>query len=85
MFRSGSASVFIFIQMSKEMWEFDISGDLYFEKTVNGFFVELFEKWKEMKCSHSVTIVYFSRIFYDKNMLSKYEECFCKWVSLSTM
>ena len=73
MFRSASASVFIFIQMSKEMWEFDINGDLYFEKTVNGFFVELFEKWKEMKCSHSVTIVYFSRIFYDKNMLSKYE------------
>ena len=68
-FRSGSASVFIFIQMSREMWDFDITGDLYFEKTI-GFFVELFEKWKEMKCSHSVTIVYFSRIFYDKNMLS---------------
>ncbi|XP_028415172.1 GATOR complex protein DEPDC5-like isoform X2 [Dendronephthya gigantea] len=60
--------------MSKEMWEFDINGDLYFEKTVNGFFVELFEKWKEMKCTHSVTIVYFSRLFYNENMLNNISE-----------
>ena len=59
------------MQMSKEMWEFDISGDLYFEKTVNSFLMELFTKWKEMKCNHAVTIVYFSRIFYDENMFRK--------------
>jgi len=28
------------------MWEFDIYGDLYFEKAVNGFLAELFAKWK---------------------------------------
>ena len=53
------------------MWEFDISGDLYFEKTVNSFLMELFTKWKEMKCNHAVTIVYFSRIFYDENVCRK--------------
>lgn len=28
------------------MWDFDIHGDLYFEKAVNGFLADLFAKWK---------------------------------------
>jgi len=28
------------------MWEFDINGDLYFEKAVNGFLTDLYAKWK---------------------------------------
>uniref|UniRef100_A0A8C9K8V1 GATOR1 complex protein DEPDC5 n=1 Tax=Panthera tigris altaica TaxID=74533 RepID=A0A8C9K8V1_PANTA len=51
-FRSTSAMVYIFIQMSCEMWDFDIYGDLYFEKAVNGFLADLFTKWKEKNCSH---------------------------------
>ncbi|KAI9537837.1 GATOR complex protein depdc5 [Dissostichus eleginoides] len=43
-FRSTSAMVYIFIQMSCEMWDFDIYGDLYFEKAVNGFLSDLFAK-----------------------------------------
>lgn len=38
--------VYLFIQMSSEMWEFDVHGDLYFEKAINGFLVDLFQKWK---------------------------------------
>lgn len=38
--------VYVFLQMSSEMWEFDIYGDLYFEKAVNGFLAQLFTKWK---------------------------------------
>ena len=45
-FRSSTAVVQIFIQMSSEMWDFDINGDLYFEKAVNGFLTDLFAKWK---------------------------------------
>ena len=45
-FRSSTAVVQIFIQMSTEMWDFDINGDLYFEKAVNGFLTDLFAKWK---------------------------------------
>ncbi|XP_069135041.1 LOW QUALITY PROTEIN: GATOR complex protein Iml1-like [Argopecten irradians] len=51
----------IFIQM----WDwFDINGDLYFEKAVNGFLMDLFAKWKTQNCLHDVTIVLFSRTFY---------------------
>ena len=28
------------------MWDFDINGDLYFEKAVNGFLTDLFAKWR---------------------------------------
>ena len=31
-FRSTTAMVYLFIQMSTEMWHFDMYGDLYFEK-----------------------------------------------------
>ncbi|XP_052798952.1 GATOR complex protein Iml1-like isoform X2 [Mya arenaria] len=64
-FRSSTAVVQVFIQMSSEMWEFDINGDLYFEKAVNGFLCDLYAKWKEQNCLHDVSIVMFSRTFYD--------------------
>ncbi|CAG8583025.1 7327_t:CDS:2, partial [Acaulospora colombiana] len=61
-----SAKLFIFVQMSKEMWEFDEDGDLYYEKTVDGFFAELFRRLKENKTNHVISIVLFSRVFYDE-------------------
>nr|XP_028565883.1 GATOR complex protein DEPDC5 isoform X2 [Podarcis muralis] len=73
-FRSTSAMVYIFIQMSCEMWDFDIYGDLYFEKAVNGFLADLFTKWKEKNCSHEVTVVLFSRTFYDAKSLNEFPE-----------
>ena len=45
-FRSNTSMVYLFIQMSSEMWDCDINGDLYFEKAVNGFLSDLFQKWK---------------------------------------
>ncbi|XP_063171811.1 GATOR1 complex protein DEPDC5 isoform X2 [Candoia aspera] len=73
-FRSTSAMVYIFIQMSCEMWDFDIYGDLYFEKAVNGFLADLFTKWKEKNCSHEVTVILFSRTFYNAKSLSEFPE-----------
>uniref|UniRef100_A0AAQ6AHW8 DEP domain-containing protein n=1 Tax=Amphiprion ocellaris TaxID=80972 RepID=A0AAQ6AHW8_AMPOC len=73
-FRSTSAMVYIFIQMSCEMWDFDIYGDLYFEKAVNGFLSDLFAKWKEKNCSHEVTVVLFSRTFYSAKTLEEFPE-----------
>ncbi|XP_036304686.1 GATOR complex protein DEPDC5 isoform X7 [Pipistrellus kuhlii] len=73
-FRSTSAMVYIFIQMSCEMWDFDIYGDLYFEKAVNGFLADLFTKWKEKNCSHEVTVVLFSRTFYDAKSPDEFPE-----------
>ncbi|XP_056149958.1 GATOR complex protein DEPDC5 isoform X2 [Lampris incognitus] len=73
-FRSTSAMVYIFIQMSCEMWDFDIYGDLYFEKAVNGFLSDLFAKWKEKNCSHEVTVVLFSRTFYNAKTRDEFPE-----------
>ncbi|CAG7725373.1 unnamed protein product [Allacma fusca] len=73
-FRSSTSMVYLFIQMSSEMWEFDIYGDLYFEKAVNGFLAELFAKWKKHGSNHEVTIVLFSRINYMATSLEQFPE-----------
>ncbi|KAI9272814.1 hypothetical protein BDA99DRAFT_556413 [Phascolomyces articulosus] len=66
-FRSSSAKYFLFIQLSREMWEFDEDGELYFEKVVNNFLPELFNRWKEEGTNHVVSIILFTRVFYDGN------------------
>ncbi|XP_032596837.1 GATOR complex protein Iml1 isoform X4 [Drosophila grimshawi] len=71
-FRSSTSMVYLFLQMSSEMWDFDIHGDLYFEKAVNGFLTELFQKWKKLGCNHEVTIVLFSRTFYAAKNLDEF-------------
>jgi len=71
-FRSTTAMVYLFIQMSSEMWDFDMYGDLYFEKAVNGFLYEMFSKWQKTGASHETTIVLFSRTFYEARELSEF-------------
>jgi len=64
-FRSESSKFFIFIQLSKEMWDFDEDGELFYEKALTGFFPTLFKKWNERNTNHVVSIILFSRIFYN--------------------
>ncbi|XP_057336662.1 GATOR complex protein Iml1 isoform X5 [Microplitis mediator] len=71
-FRSSTSMVYLFIQMSCEMWDFDIHGDLYFEKAVNGFLADLLQKWKKNGSNHEVTIVLFSRTFYNASTLEEF-------------
>ncbi|XP_073982946.1 GATOR complex protein Iml1 isoform X2 [Rhodnius prolixus] len=71
-FRSSTSMVYLFLQMSSEMWDFDIHGDLYFEKAVNGFLADLFQKWKKHGSNHEVTIVLFSRTFYKAHSLDEF-------------
>ncbi|XP_011300868.1 DEP domain-containing protein 5 isoform X8 [Fopius arisanus] len=71
-FRSSTSMVYLFIQMSCEMWDFDIHGDLYFEKAVNGFLADLFQKWRKNGSNPEVTIVLFSRTFYNANTLEEF-------------
>ncbi|XP_045491858.1 GATOR complex protein Iml1 isoform X2 [Colias croceus] len=73
-FRSSTSMVYLFIQMSSEMWDFDIHGDLYFEKAVNGFLADLFAKWKKNGSNHEVTIVLFSRTFYKAKTLEEFPQ-----------
>jgi len=50
--------------MSKEMWEFDEDGELFFEKCIHGFLPELFSKWKALGTNHVVSIVLFAKVLY---------------------
>lgn len=44
--------------MTSEMWEFSFLGDTYFEKAVDGFLVDLFEKWQvSVKTKHSYLLI----------------------------
>lgn len=71
-FRSESARYVLFIQMAREMWNFDSdgSGEIIFNKVVNGFLPALFKKWAALKVKHLVTIVLFSRVEYDTGILT---------------
>lgn len=66
-FRSESARYVLFIQMAREMWDFDSdgSGEIMFNKVVNGFLPTLFKKWASLKVRHLVSIVLFARVEYD--------------------
>jgi hypothetical protein len=83
-FRSQTAQVNIFIQMSREMWEFDRFGYLYFEKTVDGFLNDLFTLWRENQCNHDVTITLFSRSFYDAKSLNDFPELMRESISVDS-
>ncbi|KAL8776315.1 MAG: hypothetical protein Q9194_003229, partial [Teloschistes cf. exilis] len=63
-FRSESARYVLFIQMSKEMWDFDNdgTGEIMFDKVVNGFLPDLFKRWQQTNARHLVTIVMFTRL-----------------------
>lgn len=66
-FRSESARYVLFIQMSKEMWDFDAdgTGEIMFDKVINGFLPELFKRWQQLKVKHLISIVLFTRMIYE--------------------
>ncbi|KAH6613957.1 hypothetical protein C7974DRAFT_67350 [Boeremia exigua] len=66
-FRSESARYVLFIQMSREMWDFDAegAGEIMFNKVVSGFLPELFKRWLKINAKHVVTIILFTRMQYD--------------------
>lgn len=70
-FRSESARYVLFIQMSKEMWDFDTdgSGQIMFDKVVNGFLPDLFKRWQQITARHLVTIVMFTRLEFEQGPL----------------
>jgi DEP domain-containing protein 5 len=72
-FRSESARFVLFIQMSREMWDFDSegSGEIMFTKVVNGFLPALFKRWVALKARHLVSIVLFTKVEYDTGITSE--------------
>ena len=72
-FRSEAARYVLFIQMSSEMWDFDSegSGEIMFNRVINGFLPDLFKRWTELEVRHLVSIVLFGRLEYDKVDLAR--------------
>ncbi|KAI1336374.1 vacuolar membrane-associated protein IML1 [Xylariaceae sp. FL0016] len=72
-FRSESARYVLFIQMAREMWDFDSdgSGEIMFYKVVNGFLPALFKKWAVLQVKHLVSIVLFARVEYDTGLTTE--------------
>jgi len=71
-FRSESARYVLFLQMSREMWDFDAegAGEIMFNKVVSGFLPDLFKRWLRINARHLVTIILFTRMQYDEESLS---------------
>ncbi|KAL8706275.1 MAG: hypothetical protein Q9201_000651 [Fulgogasparrea decipioides] len=71
-FRSESARYVLFIQMSKEMWHFDTdgTGEIMFDKVINGFLPDLFKRWQQINARHLVTIVMFTRLGLSQSLQS---------------
>ncbi|KAK2747551.1 vacuolar membrane-associated protein iml1 [Myotisia sp. PD_48] len=69
-FRSESARYVLFIQMSKEMWDFDTegTGDILFSRVINSLLPELFKRWASIDARHLVTIVLFTRVQFDHHL-----------------
>lgn len=60
-FRSGSARYTILVEISQEMLSNWSHGELMYERLVNGFLPELFERWDALKVKHQVSVVLFGR------------------------
>ena len=69
-YRSRSSRIFWLVQMSAEMWDYSAPFaeegrcEVYFDKFMS-FVYELFEKWKLVEVTHSLTVVFFSRTFFN--------------------
>ncbi|KJZ77905.1 hypothetical protein HIM_02542 [Hirsutella minnesotensis 3608] len=72
-FRSESARYVLFIQMAREMWDFDSesSGEIMFDRVVNGFLPAMFKRWVLLKVKHLVSIVLFARVEYDTGLTNQ--------------
>lgn len=73
-FRSDSAKFYLFIQMSKEMWDFDEDGELYNEKAIHGFLPELLRRWSAVPTNHLVSVILFGRVLFEEHELHMIED-----------
>ena len=68
-FRSRSTRIVWLVQISKEMYEYDsINNEIYFNKFILKFVNIVFNYWKALNVTHSLTVVYFARsVIYTTN------------------
>ncbi|KAF6011166.1 hypothetical protein HII12_002760 [Brettanomyces bruxellensis] len=71
-FRSESARLVVFIQISLEMWHFEESGQQMFYKLVNSLFPKVFKRWKKLGTHHLISIVLFTSVDLDEGRNTRY-------------
>ncbi|KAJ1658986.1 vacuolar membrane-associated protein iml1 [Dispira simplex] len=62
--RTSSARYIVFIQFSREIWQFLEDGTMYYERAIQQFLSDLFRHWRKRQAKHFVTLVLFSRLIY---------------------
>ncbi|KAJ1957626.1 vacuolar membrane-associated protein iml1, partial [Dispira parvispora] len=62
--RTSSARYIVFIQFSREIWQFLEDGTMYYERALQQFLSDLFRRWRRRQANHFVTLVLFSRLIY---------------------
>jgi len=61
------------------MWETDENGDVYFDKFLEKFADKVFDRWKSMGVSHSLSVIYFARtIFLERIVVISFPELSAK-------
>lgn len=61
-YRSESARLMVLIQLSREMWNFQETGEIMFHKLVNSLLPEIFKRWRQRDTHHSITITLFASV-----------------------
>ena len=66
-FRSKSAQIFLFLHVSRELFDFAHDGDTFYEKMVSGVVPKIFKRWIDEKANHRLTVVLFGRVILSKD------------------
>eukprot|EP00127_Corallochytrium_limacisporum_P003165 Clim_evm14s147 gene=Clim_evmTU14s147 len=66
-YRSGTARVFVMVQMSSELQDYAYDGDTYLEKVLDCALKELVTKWLDAGVNHHVSFILTGRIHYTKD------------------
>ncbi|ODQ82908.1 hypothetical protein BABINDRAFT_5803 [Babjeviella inositovora NRRL Y-12698] len=61
-FRLESARLTFLIQVSREMWHFEESGEILFQKLIHTVLPTIFKRWQEIGTHHLITIVLFANV-----------------------
>lgn len=62
-FYSKSIQVYVLVELSEEMYQFDENGFLYHEKCIQ-FLKAYFERCAKSSSTHEVCVVLYSRLYY---------------------
>lgn len=61
-FRSKSSKLTFLIQLSSDMFHFDVTGGILYNKIINSLFPAIFQNWLDMGTNHLITVILFTSV-----------------------